>query len=177
MGRVGSPEHPGLASGLPKPGGEISRSRNGGKAASQPPPSVESYGRTRTHFVVFPGTHAMEARRAFGFSMGSGSPFNGPDRAVVATLQSLVLLLLNFEAQALSLFLPLLFLPKRKLFPSSSSYSSILLLTSPPLSPTLISPPHLSSSISHRNDRKPKQNVSRGSVARVKRATLQPASR
>ncbi len=136
MGRVGSPEHPGLASGLPKPGGEISRSRNGGKAASQPLPSVESYGRTRTHFVVFPGTHAMEARRAFGFSVGSGSPFNGPDRAVVASLQSLVLLLLLFEARALSLFLPLLLLPKRKLFPSSSSSSSLLLLISPPLSPT-----------------------------------------
>ena len=144
MGRVGSPEHPGLASGLPKPGGEISRSRNGGKAASQPPPSVESYGRTRTHFVVFPGTLAMEARRAFGFSVGSGSPFNGPDRAVVATLQSLVHRLL------LSSFPP----P-----PPHLSSSSSLLLYLPPKRPQT------------------EKNVSRGSVARVKRATLQPAAR
>ena len=39
----------------------------------------------------------------------------------------------SYFSQALSLFLPLLLLPKRKLFPSSSSYSSLLLLTPPPL--------------------------------------------
>ena len=137
MGRVGSPEHPGLASGLPKPGGEISRSRNGGKAASQPPPSVESYGRTRTHFVVFPGTHAMVGSKSIWLLHG-------------------VWITLQWAGPGCRRNSPIPRPPptSRKLFPSSSPSSFSRSASSFPPPPP---PPHLSPSSSlllYRNDLK-----------------------
>ena len=129
MGRFGSPEHPGLASWAAQAwwGNQLIYEW---RLSRLPAPTICRTLRTNsdTHRCV-----SWDPRRggskSIGFSAGSGSPFNGPDRAVVAfVLYKSGTTNTNVNYSTIKITIPL---SSSHLLPSSSP-----LLPSPPPSPT-----------------------------------------